>query len=123
MGAETGRSRGLARGGVGWSVLGAELDRRSAAGAAGLDVLDLGGGTGVSAVPLAELGHRVTVLDVSADALATLHRGGAGGGGGRAGHAASGRGRAAARGGAVGLVRPGAVPRAARSGRLAGRDA
>ena len=57
-----------------WSVLGAELDRRSAAGAAGLDVLDLGGGSGVSAVPLAELGHRVTVLDVSADALATLHR-------------------------------------------------
>ena len=74
MGAETVRSRGLARGGVVWSVLGAELDRRSAAGATGLDVLDLGGGSGVSAVPLAELGHRVTVLDVSADALATLHR-------------------------------------------------
>ena len=74
MGAETVRSRGLARGGVVWSVLGAELGRRSAAGAAGLDVLDLGGGSGVSAVPLAELGHRVTVLDVSADALATLHR-------------------------------------------------
>jgi SAM-dependent methyltransferase len=28
----------------------------------------------VSAVPLAELGHRVTVVDVSADALATLQR-------------------------------------------------
>ena len=40
----------------------------------GLDVLDLGGGSGVSAVPLAELGHRVTVVDVSADALATLQR-------------------------------------------------
>jgi S-adenosylmethionine-dependent methyltransferase len=74
MGAETVRSRGLARGGVVWSVLGAELDRRAAADADGLDVLDLGGGSGVSAVPLAELGHRVTVLDVSADALATLHR-------------------------------------------------
>jgi SAM-dependent methyltransferase len=57
-----------------WSVLGAELDRRASTDANGLDVLDLGGGSGVSAVPLAELGHRVTVLDVSADALATLHR-------------------------------------------------
>jgi S-adenosylmethionine-dependent methyltransferase len=74
MGAETVRSRGLARGGVVWSVLGAELDRRAAADADGLDVLDLGGGSGVSAVPLAQLGHRVTVLDVSADALATLQR-------------------------------------------------
>jgi S-adenosylmethionine-dependent methyltransferase len=76
MGAETGRAgpRALARGGVVWSVLGAELDRRSALDADGLDVLDLGGGSGVSAVPLAEMGHRVTVLDVSADALATLQR-------------------------------------------------
>jgi SAM-dependent methyltransferase len=55
-------------------VLGAELDRAAASGAHGLDVLDLGGGSGVSAVPLAELGHRVTVLDASADALATLQR-------------------------------------------------
>jgi SAM-dependent methyltransferase len=57
-----------------WSVLGAELERRAATHAARLDVLDLGGGSGVSAVPLAQLGHRVTVLDVSADALATLQR-------------------------------------------------
>jgi SAM-dependent methyltransferase len=57
-----------------WSVLGAELERRAASDADGLDVLDLGGGSGVSAVPLAEMGHRVTVLDVSADALATLQR-------------------------------------------------
>jgi SAM-dependent methyltransferase len=57
-----------------WSVLGAELERRAATDAARLDVLDLGGGSGVSAVPLAQLGHRVTVLDVSADALATLQR-------------------------------------------------
>jgi SAM-dependent methyltransferase len=74
MGTETVGSRGLARSGVVWSVLGAELDRRASADADGLDVLDLGGGSGVSAVPLAQLGHRVTVLDVSADALATLHR-------------------------------------------------
>ncbi len=123
MGAETVRSRGLARGGVVWSVLGAELDRRSAAGAAGLDVLDLGGGSGVSAVPLAELGHRVTVLDVSADALATLHR--------RAEEAGVAE-RVTPLQGEVerlpaavdpGLVRPGALPRAARGGGLAGRDA
>jgi 2-polyprenyl-3-methyl-5-hydroxy-6-metoxy-1,4-benzoquinol methylase len=37
-------------------------------------VLDLGGGSGVFAVPLAELGHRVTVVDTSPDALATLQR-------------------------------------------------
>jgi SAM-dependent methyltransferase len=39
-----------------------------------LDVLDLGGGTGGFAVPLAELGHRVTVVDPSPDALAALSR-------------------------------------------------
>jgi S-adenosylmethionine-dependent methyltransferase len=40
----------------------------------GLDVLDLGGGTGGDAVRLAQLGHRVTVVDPSPDALASLHR-------------------------------------------------
>ncbi len=39
-----------------------------------LHVLDVGGGSGMFAVPLAELGHRVTVVDTSADALATLDR-------------------------------------------------
>ena len=37
-------------------------------------VLDLGGGTGGLAVPLAELGHEVTVIDPSPDALAALER-------------------------------------------------
>ena len=37
-------------------------------------VLDCGGGSGSSAVPLAQSGARVTVVDVSADALATLRR-------------------------------------------------
>ncbi|WP_153506350.1 class I SAM-dependent methyltransferase [Cumulibacter manganitolerans] len=37
-------------------------------------VLDLGGGTGVYAVPIARDGHRVEVLDQSNDALATLAR-------------------------------------------------
>ncbi|MDQ2757336.1 MAG: methyltransferase domain-containing protein [Actinomycetota bacterium] len=39
-----------------------------------LQVLDLGGGTGGLAVRLAELGHTVTVLDPSPDALAALTR-------------------------------------------------
>jgi S-adenosylmethionine-dependent methyltransferase len=39
-----------------------------------LRVLDVGGGSGVFAVPLARLGHQVTVVDPSADALATLQR-------------------------------------------------
>ena len=59
----------MERTGVVWTVLRAEL-----AGSASLAVLDLGGGSGVSAVPLAELGHHVTVVDASADALATLQR-------------------------------------------------
>jgi SAM-dependent methyltransferase len=53
-----------------WSVLEAELDRRGGA----VDVLDVGGGTGVLAVALAERGCTVTVVDTSADALATLRR-------------------------------------------------
>ena len=57
-----------------WTVLRAELARAAEAGATSLTVLDLGGGSGGSAVPLAQLGHRVTVVDASADALATLQR-------------------------------------------------
>jgi S-adenosylmethionine-dependent methyltransferase len=37
-------------------------------------VLDIGGGTGGFAVPLAELGYSVTVVDPSPDALAALER-------------------------------------------------
>ena len=37
-------------------------------------MLDVGGGTGGFAVPLAALGHRVTVVDPSPDALASLQR-------------------------------------------------
>jgi S-adenosylmethionine-dependent methyltransferase len=39
-----------------------------------LEVLDIGGGTGGFAVRVAELGHRVTVVDPSPDALAALDR-------------------------------------------------
>jgi S-adenosylmethionine-dependent methyltransferase len=38
------------------------------------DVLDIGGGTGGFAVRVAELGHRVSVVDPSPDALASLAR-------------------------------------------------
>lgn len=39
-----------------------------------LTIVDVGGGTGGFAVPLAELGHQVTVVDPSPDALAALER-------------------------------------------------
>jgi S-adenosylmethionine-dependent methyltransferase len=39
-----------------------------------LDILDVGGGTGGVAIPLAGQGHRVTVVDPSPDALASLER-------------------------------------------------
>ncbi|MEU9508192.1 methyltransferase domain-containing protein [Micromonospora sp. NPDC048170] len=54
-----------------WSVLRAELERRADTA---LTVLDVGGGTGGFAVPLAQAGHRVTVVDASPDALAALTR-------------------------------------------------
>lgn len=43
-------------------------------GRSSLDVVDIGGGTGGLAVLLAGLGHRVTVVDPSPDALAALQR-------------------------------------------------
>lgn len=45
-----------------------------ALGEPGQVVVDIGGGTGVSAVRLAAAGHRVTVIDPSPDALAALAR-------------------------------------------------
>src|SRR5215467_2716726 len=39
-----------------------------------LDILDVGGGTGGFAVPLAGLGHNVTVIDPSPDSLAAAER-------------------------------------------------
>jgi S-adenosylmethionine-dependent methyltransferase len=52
-------------------VLRRELDRHAGRE---LTVLDVGGGTGGFAVPLAEAGHAVTVVDASPDALAALTR-------------------------------------------------
>ena len=64
-----------ARTGVVWEVLSAGLARQAERrGQATLDVVDLGGGTGGFAVPLARLGHRVTVVDPSPDALVSLER-------------------------------------------------
>ncbi|TDC07943.1 methyltransferase domain-containing protein [Streptomyces sp. 8K308] len=63
------------RTGVVWDVLRQALLRRAAAaGRSTLDVLDTGGGSGSFAVPVAALGHRVTVVDPSPDALFALER-------------------------------------------------
>jgi S-adenosylmethionine-dependent methyltransferase len=64
---------GSARTAVVWEVLSAVLAEADPSGA-GLDVLDAGGGTGGFAVPLAESGHRVVVVDPSPDSLAALQR-------------------------------------------------
>ena len=57
-----------------WSSVHELVSRREAQLGRPLRVLDLGGGTGGLAVPLAELGHHVTVVDPSPDALASLSR-------------------------------------------------
>ena len=48
--------------------------RAERAGRAVLDIMDVGGGTGGFAVPFAELGHNVIVVDPSPDALAAAQR-------------------------------------------------
>lgn len=60
---------GRVRNAVVWEALTAAL---ADLGPAPLSVLDAGGGTGGFAVPLATLGHRVTVVDPSPDSLAAL---------------------------------------------------
>ncbi len=59
--------RGATRTAVVWEALREVLDQPR-------DVLDIGGGTGGFAVRVAELGHRVSVIDPSPDALAALGR-------------------------------------------------
>ncbi|WP_328366242.1 methyltransferase [Streptomyces sp. NBC_00445] len=69
------RPRGSLRTAVVWDVLQDALDRRvKATGRQVLDVLDTGGGSGNFAVPVARLGHRVTVVDPSPNALFALER-------------------------------------------------
>ena len=62
-----------ARGRLLWRLLTDALDTVTIPGRTPL-VLDCGGGSGRFAVPLAQAGADVTVVDVSADALATLRR-------------------------------------------------
>ncbi|MDQ1712423.1 MAG: hypothetical protein QOE45_1873 [Frankiaceae bacterium] len=62
---------GRVRSAVVWDALTTAM---SALSTAPLIVLDAGGGTGGFAVPLAALGHRVTVVDPSPDSLASLER-------------------------------------------------
>jgi S-adenosylmethionine-dependent methyltransferase len=67
--------RASVRTAVVWDALDALLDDlRRDTGRNALDVVDVGGGTGGFAVPLAAAGHRVTVVDASPDALASLRR-------------------------------------------------
>lgn len=69
------RAPSTVRTAVVWNALREVLAERGAAtGRTSLDVLDAGGGTGGFAVPLAELGHPVTVIDPSPDSLAALER-------------------------------------------------
>jgi S-adenosylmethionine-dependent methyltransferase len=84
-----------------WNVLRRELARHPEKE---LAVLDVGGGTGGFAVPLAEAGHRVTVVDASPDALAALVRRAADAGVGEKIRAVQGDGDALA-----GLIEPGSV--------------
>ncbi|MEU0489653.1 methyltransferase domain-containing protein [Nocardiopsis changdeensis] len=67
-----GRAANTARTAVVWEALAGLLDRLG--GDSPLDIVDAGGGTGGAAVPLAELGHRVTVVEPSPDSLAALER-------------------------------------------------
>ncbi|MGW1896010.1 methyltransferase [Streptomyces hirsutus] len=72
---DTLRPRAALRTAVVWEVLQDALERRAkATGRPALDVLDTGGGSGNFAVPVARLGHRVTVVDPSPNALFALER-------------------------------------------------
>jgi S-adenosylmethionine-dependent methyltransferase len=69
------RKRDGARSTLVWDVLQNVVATRAAqSGRATLDIVDVGGGTGGFAVPFAALGHHVTVVDPSPDALAAAQR-------------------------------------------------
>ncbi|HEX7160988.1 MAG TPA: methyltransferase domain-containing protein [Trebonia sp.] len=67
----TGSKRDGSRSSLVWDVLAEVIAARAAqSGRAALDIVDVGAGTGGFAVGIAGLGHRVTVVDPSPDALA-----------------------------------------------------
>ena len=70
---DVGRRRSVAQAHL-LSLLTDQLDELVAGEWRPLDLVDLGGGTGGVAIPLAARGHRVTVVDPSPDALASLER-------------------------------------------------
>src|SRR6476619_4342079 len=72
--ADPSASRRALRVGVVWTALRGVLAAQAASGRPSLDVLDAGGGTGGFAVPLAELGHTVTVVAPSPDSQAARER-------------------------------------------------
>lgn len=75
VGSRTGSPRGGSpRAGVVWAAVRRVLEAPGAFAGERADIVDIGGGTGGFAVPLAELGHRVVVIDPNPDALATLGR-------------------------------------------------
>lgn len=68
---DTGRKRDGSRSSLVWDVLAEVIATRAAqSGRTALDIVDVGAGTGGFAVGIAALGHRVTVVDPSPDALA-----------------------------------------------------
>jgi SAM-dependent methyltransferase len=97
------RPRTAVRTAVVWDVLQAAL-AELAATVDVVQVVDIGGGTGGFAVPLAELGYSVTVIDPSPDALAALERRAA-----ETGTESLVRGIQGDAGGVVGLVGPAAA--------------
>ena len=69
--------RSAARTAVVWDALQrvlASVPEGSSGGGGAVSVIDIGGGTGGFAVRVAKLGHQVTVIDPSPDALAALGR-------------------------------------------------
>jgi S-adenosylmethionine-dependent methyltransferase len=67
-------ARSAPRPSVVWSAVRQVLEEPDAYGADRAAIVDIGGGTGGFAVPLAELGHQVLVVDPNPDALAALGR-------------------------------------------------
>jgi SAM-dependent methyltransferase len=70
MSASASERRQSVRTGVVWTAVSGLLAESDGAAR----IVDIGGGTGGFAVPLAQLGHRVEVIDPSPDALAALDR-------------------------------------------------